>query len=254
VPSVSVWLATASSGNPFFVADELGAAPATGLLVNDFNLDSRADVLAVNEAGVRIFTNAGAANGTFLLHAQQIAAPGARAAAMGKFSNDERVDLALVAEGVKVFVNEGNGDFGRPDSTPPVIQLVGPATVNVTIDGTYADAGATASDAVDGDLTSRIVVTNPVNTTVLGTYTVTYTVADLSGNAAVPVTRTVTVQPQAAAVEGGGGAIGMATLAALLTILLMASSRGCRLRPRARDWHGAAARCARKTTATDSSA
>jgi hypothetical protein len=64
VPSPSVWLATADSGNPFFVADELGAAPATGLLVNDFNLDSRADVLAVNDAGVRIFTNAGAANGT----------------------------------------------------------------------------------------------------------------------------------------------------------------------------------------------
>jgi VCBS repeat-containing protein len=254
VPSASVWLATAASGNPFFVADELGAAPAIGLLVNDFNLDSRADVLAVNEAGVRLFTNAGAANGTFLLHAQQIAAPGTRAAAMGKFSGDDRVDLVLVGEGVKIFVNDGNGDFGQPDSTPPVIQLRGPATVNVTIDGTYSDAGATASDEQDGDLTSRIVVTNPVNTTVLGTYTVTYAVSDRSGNAAVPVTRTVNVQPQAAAVEGGGGALDTATLASLLAILLMASCRGCPLRPRALDWRGAAARCARRTTATDSSA
>jgi hypothetical protein len=173
---------------------------------------------------------------------------------MGRFSSDDRVDLAIVAEGVKIFVNDGGGDFGQPDSTPPVIQLRGPATVNVTIDGTYSDAGATARDEEDGDLTSRIVVTNPVNTTVLGTYTVTYTVSDLSGNAAVPVTRTVTVQPQAAAVEGGGGAVGVATLASLLAILLMASSRGCPLRPRARDWRGVAARCARRTTATDSSA
>jgi VCBS repeat-containing protein len=254
MPSTSVWLATADSANPFFVADELGAAPATGLLVNDFNLDSRADVLTINEAGMRIFTNAGAANGTFLLHGQQVAAPGVRAAAMGKFSNDDRVDVVLVGEGVKVLVNNGNGDFGAPDSTPPVIQLRGPATVDVTIDGTYSDAGATASDAQDGDLTSRIVVTNPVNTTVLGTYTVTYAVSDLSGNAAVPVTRTVNVQPQAAAVEGGGGALGMGTLASLFAILLMASFRGCPLPPRALDWRGAAARCARRRKATDSSA
>jgi VCBS repeat-containing protein len=254
VPSASVWLATRDSGSPFFVADELGAVPATSLLVSDFNLDSRADVLAVNDAGVRIFTNAGAANGTFLLHAQQIAAPGARAAAMGKFSSDDRVDLAVVGEGVKVFVNDGSGDFGQPDSTPPVLRLRGPATVNVTIDGTYSDAGATASDEEDGDLTSRIVVSNPVNTTVLGTYTVTYTVADLSGNSAVPVTRTVNVQPQAAAEEGGGGGVDLATLVFLLALLLMASSRGSPWRPRALDWHGAAARCARRTRATDNSA
>ena len=43
---------------------------------------------------------------------------------------------------------------------------------------------------------SRIVVTNAVNTALLGTYTVTYAVSDLSGNAAAPVTRTVNVQPQ----------------------------------------------------------
>jgi VCBS repeat-containing protein len=224
VPSAIVWLANSDAGNPFFVADELGAAPSTDLLVNDFNLDSRADVLAVNGSGARIFTNAGAANGTFLLYAQQIAIPGVRAAAMGKFSGDDRVDLAIVGDGVKVFINGGRGDFGQPDSIPPVIQLRGPATVNVTIDGTYTDAGATASDEADGDVTARIVVTNPVNTTVLGTYTITYAVSDASGNAAVPVTRTVNVQPQAAAEDGGGGAVGIATLALLLGMMLMGNA------------------------------
>ena len=220
VPSALVWLTTANPGNPFFVADELGAAATADLLVNDFNLDSRADVLAASGYGARVFTNAGAANGTFVLHPQQVAAAGARGVAMGKFSSDDRVDLAIVGDAVAIFVNDGSGNFGQPDTTPPVIQLRGAATVNVTIDATYSDAGATASDAQDGDITSRIVVTNPVNTAVLGTYTITYAVSDLAGNAAVPVTRTVNVQPQAAADDGGGGAVGFGTLALLLAAML----------------------------------
>ena len=70
-------------------------------------------------------------------------------------------------------------------------------------------------------MTSRIVVTNPVDTTLLGTYTITYAVSDSSGNAATPVTRTVNVQPQAAAEEGGGGAVGFAWLLSLLGVALM---------------------------------
>ncbi|HET7607937.1 MAG TPA: immunoglobulin-like domain-containing protein, partial [Gammaproteobacteria bacterium] len=74
--------------------------------------------------------------------------------------------------------------------------------------------------------TSRIVVTNPVDTTLLGTYTVTYNVSDLSGNAAKPVTRTVNVQPQAAVLEGsGGGAVGFEMLIALLLVAAFAMPR-----------------------------
>ena len=220
VPSALVWLNTPNAGNPFFVVDELGAASTAALLVDDFNLDSRADVLALNGYGVRIFANAGAANGTLVLHPQQLATPGARGVAKGKFSGDDRVDLAVVGDGVAIFVNDGSGEFGQPDSTPPVIQLRGEPTVNLIIDSTYTDAGATATDAEDGDITSRIVVTNSVNTTVLGTYTVTYAVSDLSGNAAEPVTRTVNVQPQPAAEGGGGGAIDLWMLAMMLLAAL----------------------------------
>ena len=80
-----------------------------------------------------------------------------------------------------------------PDTTPPVITLLGDATVSIPVGTSYTDAGATATDAVDGDITSKIVVTDPVDTTTPGTYTVTYTVSDSAGNAATPVTRTVTV-------------------------------------------------------------
>jgi VCBS repeat-containing protein len=219
VPSALVWLNTSGSNGQLFVSDELGAAMTTRLLVRDFDLDSRPDVFALNGYGARIFTNAGAGNGTFALHPQQLATPRGRAAAAGKFSSDERVDVAVLDDSVAIFINDGAGNFGEPDSNAPVIQLRGDATINVVIDSTYSDAGATATDQEDGDISSRIVVANPVNTTVLGTYTVTYTVSDLSGNAAKPVTRTVNVQPQAAAVEGGGGALGLEVLAGLLLLL-----------------------------------
>jgi VCBS repeat-containing protein len=220
-PSALVWLNTSGGNGPFFAADELGAAATTDLLVRDFNIDARADVLALNGSGARIFTNSGSANGSLALHPQQLAIPGARGVAAGKFSNDDRVDLAAAGDGISVFINDGDGNFGQPDSNPPVIQLRGSATVDIIIDTPYSDAGATATDPEDGDITSRIVVTNPVNTTLLGTYTVTYAVSDLSGNAAQAVTRTVNVLPQPAAEEGGGGgALGLELLAMLLLAAL----------------------------------
>ena len=81
-----------------------------------------------------------------------------------------------------------------PDTTKPVISLVGNATVTITVGDSYNDAGATASDNKDGDITSNIVTVNPVDTNTAGTYTVTYNVSDAAGNAATEVTRTVTVQ------------------------------------------------------------
>lgn len=225
VPSSLVWLNTAGAASPFFLADQLGAAETASLLIRDFNLDARPDVLGLNGYGARFFTDAGAGNGTFALHPQQLATPGARSAAAGNFNNDDRIDLAVVGDGVALFFNDGAGDFGQPDSNPPTIQLRGDAVVNVTIDAPYTDAGATATDLEDGDITSRIVVVNPVDTTVLGSYTVTYSVTDLSGNPAAPVTRTVNVQPQPATNEGGGGALALEALALLLLALLRAARR-----------------------------
>jgi hypothetical protein len=79
------------------------------------------------------------------------------------------------------------------DTTKPVITLLGNNPVNVTLGDTYVDAGATASDNVDGDITSKIVVTGSVNTTVLGTYILYYNVKDNAGNSADEKTRTVNV-------------------------------------------------------------
>ena len=79
------------------------------------------------------------------------------------------------------------------DTTAPVITLLGDTTVTIEVGATYTDSGATAADNYDGDLTSSIAIVNNVDTSTVGTYTVTYNVSDTSGNAAVPVTRTVNV-------------------------------------------------------------
>ena len=78
-----------------------------------------------------------------------------------------------------------------PDVTIPVITLIGDAEVGLALGSTYIDAGATAVDNIDGDITSTIVVTNPVDINTFGTYIVTYNVSDAAGNAALQVIRSV---------------------------------------------------------------
>jgi len=77
---------------------------------------------------------------------------------------------------------------------PPVITLNGASVVDIFVGTVYADAGATAQDDRDGNITNKIIVTGlPINTNLLGSYPVTYTVSDAAGNQAEPVARTVNV-------------------------------------------------------------
>ncbi len=79
------------------------------------------------------------------------------------------------------------------DTTPPVITLVGNSTVTIPLNSFYTDAGATAFDIYHGNMTSDIIANSTVNMFVPGNYTITYDVADSSGNEAVTQNRTVTV-------------------------------------------------------------
>jgi len=80
------------------------------------------------------------------------------------------------------------------DIVPPVITLRGSSPINVAFGTYYNDSGATASDNVDGNLTSSIQTINLVDTSTMGTYYVIYRVTDLSGNTAT-LNRTVYVVP-----------------------------------------------------------
>jgi hypothetical protein len=96
--------------------------------------------------------------------------------------------------------SEGGGGGGgggspppAPDTTAPVITLQGDISIDVMKGDIYTDAGATALDDVDGDITANIILVNPVDTNTVETYTVTYNVSDAAGNPAIQKTRTINV-------------------------------------------------------------
>jgi hypothetical protein len=79
------------------------------------------------------------------------------------------------------------------DTQSPVITLLGANPLTNFVDH-YLDPGATATDPVYGNLTSSIIVSGNLNANVPGTYTVTYSVTDPSGNSAM-ANRTVVIIP-----------------------------------------------------------
>lgn len=80
------------------------------------------------------------------------------------------------------------------DNIKPVISLIGDATIRMPYKGTFVDPGVKALDNVDGDITANVVVSGTLNPNALGTYKLTYTVTDASGNKSEPVVRTVIVE------------------------------------------------------------
>nr|NIS90334.1 DUF5011 domain-containing protein [Woeseiaceae bacterium] len=129
--------------------------------------------------------------------------------------------------GLAVYLNDGAGNLGRGDTEAPVITLSGSANVVIESGQRYVDAGASATDNIDGDISGSIVVVNTVNTATVGTYTVTYNVTDFAGNAADTMTRSVRVDP-AAGSGGGGGSVSYWTVFALLMIYMAIAIRNRR--------------------------
>lgn len=82
--------------------------------------------------------------------------------------------------------------FGSPDTDAPVITLNGEPAMSVPYGPPFTDPGATASDDIDGDLTSALVVRGSVNTSIPGDYRLHYWSEDLAGNR-TSLTRTVSV-------------------------------------------------------------
>jgi len=83
------------------------------------------------------------------------------------------------------------------DTEKPVISLIGDKNIILNIYDNYSDAGANASDNIDGDISNLISVEGEnIDTSIAGTYTVTYNVSDNAGNIADEVIRIVTVVQQ----------------------------------------------------------
>jgi hypothetical protein len=119
------------------------------------------------------------------------------------------VDTSLVGSTAIYYnISDSSGNPGSQlvrtvqvvESTPPVITLLGNSSLSIEVSSPYADAGATALDNYDDDITSLIELTGNVDHTTLGTYKLRYNVSDSSGNAATEVVRTVVVEDTTAPV------------------------------------------------------
>ena len=96
-------------------------------------------------------------------------------------------DLALLNDTAYRTVTVANTDV-----TKPTISLKGNNPDTLVINTSYVDPGAKAIDDVDDDISSKIVRTGSIDSSVIGSYVLTYTVSDLAGNTASK-TRTVIV-------------------------------------------------------------
>ena len=83
------------------------------------------------------------------------------------------------------------------DTKGPVITLNGANTITLKVGEKYTEQGAKASDDVDGDVTSKIIISGTVDTKKAGAYTITYTVSDSAGNV-TKTTRTVKIEEKTA--------------------------------------------------------
>jgi hypothetical protein len=83
-------------------------------------------------------------------------------------------------------------DITVPDTVAPVITLTGLSIVNIVQGGIYTEPGATCVD--NKDVTCNVTKSGTVDTNTPGTYTLTYTAIDSSGNTSTK-TRTVKVNP-----------------------------------------------------------
>ena len=79
------------------------------------------------------------------------------------------------------------------DTTAPALTLLGPSPQIIQGATPYVEQGATALDIYDGNVTTQIVINaSAVDTDVVGTYSVSYSVTDAAGNTS-HATRTVSV-------------------------------------------------------------
>lgn len=81
------------------------------------------------------------------------------------------------------------------DTLKPVMTLVGLSPQKVEVDSSWKDPGVTISDVYysQAQLEPFVKQTNNIDSAVLGSYTVTYTLTDPSKNKAIPVTRIVEI-------------------------------------------------------------
>lgn len=154
-----------------------------GFDLSDFNL------VASGVTGAKL-ENIGGGGGTFVV-------------TVNTGTGDGSIGLELKSSGTGIKDMAGNaitagfagGETYTIDKTAPVLTLSGSSLAQIEKGTIYGDAGVSASDAVDGIRSVDVEVSGlPLDTTVLGTRFVTYSVTDSAGNVGQAV-RAIQVTP-----------------------------------------------------------
>ncbi|WP_197061131.1 immunoglobulin-like domain-containing protein [Colwellia psychrerythraea] len=103
------------------------------------------------------------------------------------------------------------------DIAAPIIYLLGNSSINVMVNQDYVEPGFSALDNVDGDLSGSVEISGTVDSSIVGTYIISYNVIDAASNAAITKTRQVTVQDVSAPVVIAPNNIIIATIDAFGT-------------------------------------
>lgn len=108
------------------------------------------------------------------------------------------------------------------DTIAPVITISGDSTVSIFQGSDYTDAGASATDNIDGTIT--VTTTDDVDTTTIGTYSVTYNATDSSGNNS-NISRTVNVVEKTLSGTAAAGAAIIGTVTVKGSLNMTTSAR-----------------------------
>lgn len=102
---------------------------------------------------------------------------------------------------IYLFVSDSSGnttkkivDVKKEDITAPEIKLKGDAEISISINSQFNDPGYEVTDNCD-DVTNSVKVEGSVNTSEPGTYTINYSVSDLSGNTSSVSRKVVVYKP-----------------------------------------------------------
>ena len=109
--------------------------------------------------------------------------------------------MALIAT-ISIGGCKKKTDATPSDTTKPTITLTGANPFTLTLNGWFTDPGFSATDNVDGNITNKVTTTaSAINSNLVGTYTVNYSVTDAAGNVGT-ASRIVNVVNSAAAFAG----------------------------------------------------
>lgn len=120
----------------------------------------------------------------------------------------DKVKRKIEGQYVLFTVTDSSGNVGvkkvryeKSDTVAPTMTMNGSETISLVVGMPYEESFVQAMDDCDGDLTNQVVTSGHVNVNQPGTYTLTYTVADKSGNT-TSKTRTVKVIQNPKVVSG----------------------------------------------------